>query len=149
MKNNKLISVTFDINVSDTSKPMKLLITLDDDVIIDTKTTNDLYRISCDFLDDDTTHSIKVHLSEKTNSHTIIKNDKIISSAQLEITNFLINGLDIFDILSSKKEVAKYLHNSNNPGNFVEHYYDPIMGFNGIVEFNFKTPVYAWLFDNL
>jgi len=147
---SKKFQVSFNIVVSDPTKPMNLLVESNNNVVLDTITNKETFNIGVDFLNvGDSLHDISVTLSGKNNSHTVLSNNEIVSSAQIEITNFLVDNTNVSDIISMNKDIASYTHSNNNE---IEqptiHYYDPIMGFNGTARFIFKTPVHMWLFDN-
>jgi hypothetical protein len=128
--------------------PMKVVVSFDDDIIFCGHTSKPMIRISHKFKTNGSmSHTFKVELSEKVDSHTIIAdNGKIINSAHISIKDIEICKICIDSILiNDSKNLIKYTHNTNGHTDVLCVDFDGIMSFNGDIKFNFKNPLYKWL----
>jgi len=137
-----------DLLVNDTHHPLDFKILMDDEEILKIRTTKPTYRISHKFLSTPSEHSIKFILSGKTDEHTTLDGDTFIKSAQVEVTNITFDGINISEILLSNESLTTYTHNSNGYSEeIVENFNTSCMGFNGVMELKFTTPLFVWLLD--
>lgn len=138
------------ISVSDTTKPLNFNISLDSDCIASLTTHEPLYSVTHSFYED-TLHNLSFHMSGKTNEHTILDDDNnIVSSTQIEILNIEIDGVSIMDALLSDDNVSTYLHSFNGNSPEKKHNgFDSSMGFNGLLNIEFTTPIHKWISERM
>jgi hypothetical protein len=109
--------------------------------------TDEFVTFEYDIPDDDTTHAIEVQLLGKTDDHTVLDDQgNIISDRVVEIANIMLDDMDSTDLLIKR---ATYIHNFNGNGDTIADEFYGIMGCNGTVRFEFSTPVYIWLLENM
>ena len=83
-----------------------------------------------------TQNKIELVVSGKTNSHTVLDNQgNILNTSQIEIQEFIINNVDILDLAYSNEHLMSYNYIDNNTEHSIA--FDPILGFNGIVTYEF------------
>ena len=136
------------ISVSDPSRPLNFKILLDDKEVFFEKTTQSEYTFLSVIDETNNTHSIKFIMDGKGDDHTTMDGDKLISSAQIEITDISFDDNVISELLLSNESLTTYTHNSNGYSDeIVEKFNTSCMGFNGEIEMKFETPLYLWLLD--
>jgi len=130
--------------------PVNFSISIDDEEKFSVTTTEKEYYFETEIPDDiGKVHSVKFTLSGKTDDHTTFdENDNILSSAQVELKEISFNDMDITEVLIANDPMMTYTHNSNGyTEEIVENFYTEVMGYNGTIEIQYKTPLYAWLLD--
>jgi hypothetical protein len=120
---------------------------LNDTVCYDIQTVESVYNFVYDIIDDKPIHNIKFILSGKTDSHTVINDSKVVSSAQVTLSNISLDDMDIKEIFikTHTPPIATYTHSYNGYGKETIGPFDFCLGYNGVVEFEFSTPVYQWI----
>ena len=123
------------------------------EVLVDDKTVykNDHVSgpvdFSCDIVEDDAEHELKIVMFGKTPDHTIIDDqENIVSDAMLSIKNITIDDIDINQLFIEK---AMYKHDFNGSRPEIEDTFYGDMGCNGTISIKISTPVYLWLLENL
>ena len=146
---SKSYSVSCDISANVIGQPLNFKILLDDVEVFSEYMTKPDYKFHHKSLSDDTSHSLKFILSEKTNDHTKVdKSGNFVDSAYVEIKNISFDNINITEILMSNETLTSYTHDKNGYSNeIIEKIYTPYMGYNGVVELKFNTPIYMWLLD--
>jgi hypothetical protein len=93
-------------------------------------------------LDDcvDCSYSIKFVFAGKEN----VENEYVADTAVI-INSITVDGIDISPVLA---RIAKYTHNTNGQTPTVSAEYTDFVGFDGVIEFQFETPVFRWLYRN-
>jgi hypothetical protein len=142
---NLVISAT--IESTDSLTPLAVEIWLDDLLILATDhlTTTKLQHELED--NSEITHSLKFILKNKLSSHTQIDSDgNIIKDALIKIYNLKFDDISMDHMFS---QLSKYSHNFNNTGPDTVEPCGGFMGCNGTVTFEFSTPFYLWLLENM
>jgi hypothetical protein len=92
-------------------------------------------------------HSIQFVLSGKTHDHTQVDEEGNITEDHLvSIKNKQFECIDVDYAFDS---AAVYSHDFNGTADAVEDTFCGIMGCNGRVRFEFTTPIYIWMLENL
>jgi len=105
-------------------------------------------RIEHEFLDhDDTAHCLELELSGKLPDHTKVdENNNILEDRVLRIRTLSLDDIELENILTT---VATYHHDFNGTAQPVVEKFYGAMGCNGRIKFEFTSPVYLWLLENL
>ena len=142
-------SVPFKCQI-DTSNPACALgieILIDDKSVYKNTHVNGPIDVSCDVVEDDAEHELKIVMFGKTPDHTIIDDqENIVSDAMLSIKNITIDDIDINQLFIEK---AMYKHDFNGSRPEIEDTFYGDMGCNGTISIKISTPVYLWLLENL
>jgi hypothetical protein len=97
--------------------------------------------------DDDGEHELRIVLQGKLPEHTKIdEQGNIISDATLQISNVTIDDLDVNTVFQSN---SVYTHDFNGTQPEIKDTFHGIAGCNGTISFEFSTPVYLWLLENM
>jgi hypothetical protein len=97
--------------------------------------------------DDDGKHELRIVLQGKLPEHTKIdEQGNIIGDATLQISNVTIDELDVEKLFQSH---STYTHNFNGTQSEIVDTFHGIAGCNGTISFEFSTPVYLWLLENM
>lgn len=142
------MSSTFGFTLVSEANHFEVVCRLDDQVIYQGRPGDKSVRVSTEFDDDniDETHTISIELSGKTHADTTVVEGKIVSDALLHIHTVEIDDFDITNLFYKQ---SKYFHDFNGTQPAIEDTFDQLMGCNGRVKFEFKSPVYVWLLDNI
>ena len=127
---------------------LKLTVRFDTVVIFDEILTQGPVKIQHEFEEiDGTQHTLELELSGKTQNDTVIDQDgQIIDDRLIEITTLNIGDIEIGQLLFDR---SKYYHDFNGTADQICDKFAGIMGCNGIVKFQFDSPVYLWLLENM
>jgi hypothetical protein len=92
-------------------------------------------------------HQFEIVLSNKLPHHTVLDQDnQIIQDVVAEIFDVKISDIDLGPVFYHH---SLYYHNSNGWSKPVVTQFFRSLGCNGLVKFNFTTPAYAWLMENI
>ena len=120
---------------------------LDDHKFFDATVNKGISTITHQFDDDESMHSLRIILKNKSAEHTTVdESGKIIQDALLSIKNICFDDISI-DQLFFKNAV--YSHNFNDTGPDTEDQFYGDLGCNGEVELEFSTPIYLWLLEHM
>jgi hypothetical protein len=112
------------------------------------QTVDQQYIVEHTFEDVDNGQGVlEFELKNKSTDHTKIdENGNIVADSTVEIHNIEIAGINIDQLIYNN---STYTHdfNGTQPLQTVKFY--GIMGCNGVVRFEFTTPFYLWLLENL
>lgn len=141
-------SLTFDILPSNVAAPIGVEVWFDDQKIIDIDQVTAIQNVKCEFNDDDDRrHFLKIVVKNKTAAHTqVSESGEITSDSVLDIKNFMIDEIDSTLIIQQK---AVYSHDFNGTGTPINDNFFDTVGCNGTVTFEFSSPVYLWLLENM
>lgn len=106
--------------------PVVVAVDVDDDV-------QDQYRLS-------------IELSGKTAADTQIQEGCIVADALVHVYDIAVDDFDISDLFYAKS-IYSHDFNGSQPG--VEQQFHRTMGCNGVVTFEFESPIYQWLLHNV
>ena len=140
----------FTATISSTAPDAKLglEIWLDDTLIKDVESVTETITFNHNIVDEsDSDHALKFVLKNKLPEHTSVDEDgNIVSDALVTISDIKFEDINV-DQLFTKLSV--YQHDFNGTGKPVQDKFFGAMGCNGTVTFEFSTPFYLWLLENM
>lgn len=143
----EIVKISFDIETSDPTCPLGVEIWLDDVVLLANNHVQEKMSFSHNISDDDGEHKLQVVLSGKTTDHTRVDEvGNIVKDATLQISNVVIDDLDVNQLFLEK---CVYKHNFNGTQAEISDTFHGVAGCNGIISFEFSTPIYLWLLENM
>ena len=136
------------IENSDPDCPLGLEIWLNDQRIYQNRWVRQPETVSFNINDDDEgQHCLRWVMLGKTNEHTKIdESGYIVKDALLLISDVEFDDIKLGHTFN---ELATYQHNFNGNGADVTEPFNNSMGCNGTVSFEFSTPFYLWLLENM
>ena len=141
------VKISFDIETSDAECPLGVEVWLDDAVLLSNNHVQEKITFSHDISDDDGEHKLRVVILGKTSDHTQVDEaGNIVKDATLQISNVVIDELDINQLFLEK---CVYTHNFNDTQPEIEDTFHGVAGCNGTITFEFSTPIYLWLLENM
>jgi len=103
--------------------------------------------VTHEFTEDDSQHSLRFVLKNKTEEHTKLdEKGNIIKDAIISIQDVHFDEIEMNQILIDH---CVYTHNFNNTKDTVHEKFYGQLGCNGTVEFKFNSPFYMWLLENM
>ena len=140
--------LTFDIVPSNPSNPIGAEVWVNNLQVADYQAINQLQQISYEFEDEvEQQYCVKIIIKNKTFAHTQVnESGEILNDSLIVIKNFNIDDIEIDMIVYQK---AVYRHNFNGSGEHVADSFHGTAGCNGSIEFEFTTPAYLWLLENM
>jgi hypothetical protein len=139
--------MSFDIETSDATCPLGIEIWLDDAVLLHNDHVQEKISFSHDISDDDGEHKLRIVMFGKTSDHTQVdESGNIVKDATLKISNVVIDGLDVNQLFLER---CVYTHDFNGTQSEIADTFHSIAGCNGTVNFEFTTPIYLWLLENM
>lgn len=143
-----IIQITADLDTSDSGAALGLEVWLNDQLIQDINPVTGAMTLCCDVDDDvEQQHRLQFKLKNKLPEHTKIdENGNIVKDALLTIKNVKIDDINLGFVFN---QFSTYQHNFNGNGNDVTEPFNNSMGCNGTVTFEFSTPSYLWLLENI
>jgi len=131
----------------DTSIPLGFEVLLDGNTMFKTEHVTGPCQIKINIDDIEATHKLQFVMSGKTEKHTIVDDYKQIhDDTLLKISNVCIDDIDVTLLLTHK---SLYNHDFNGSQDTTTDKFYGVMGCNGTVTFEFTTPFYLWLLDNM
>ena len=130
-----------------TSVPLAIDVQLNGVSLFQTDHVKDICEIKFTIDDAEAAQKVQFIMSGKTAEHTKIdEHSNIIADAMIKINNVTIDGINIDQLFIDK---TQYNHdfNSTQPA-IVDRFYG-FMGCNGVLTFEFSTPIYLWLLENM
>jgi hypothetical protein len=117
-------------------------------VVLDPVLTNTEQDFSFEFADiEGAANIIEFELSGKTAAHTgIDESGEITHDELVTISAVSIDEIELGHLLTEK---AVYQHNFNGSQPMTEVQFFGAMGCNGVVRFEFSSPFYLWLLENM
>jgi len=141
------VKISFDIETSDAECPMGVEIWLDHTVLLSHNHVQEKITFSNDISDDDGEHKLRVVISGKTSDHTRVDEaGNIVKDAILQISNVVIDDIDVNQLFLEK---CVYTHNFNDTQPEIQDTFHGVAGCNGTITFEFSTPIYLWLLENM
>jgi hypothetical protein len=141
------INISFDIETSDAECPMGVEIRLDDTVLLINNHVQEKIAFNYNIRDNDGEHKLQVVLSGKTTDHTKVDEaGNIVKDVTLQISNVVIDEIDINQLFLDK---CVYTHNFNGTQPEIADTFHGVAGCNGTISFEFSTPIYLWLLENM
>ena len=123
-------------------------ILLNDKSVFKREHVTDSCQISLDIEDIDAAEQkLQFVMTGKTVEHTKVDDQgNITEDAMLTIGDVLFDDIDINQLLI---EQAEYTHDFNGTQNPIKDNFYGNMGCNGTITFEFNTPFYLWLLENM
>jgi hypothetical protein len=142
------LPIEFDISTTDAAAALGIEIWVDDVCVYQHSHVTDTYHFRHDVDDDvEITRKLKIVMTGKTSDHTQIDQaGNIVKDAMLGIHNITMDEINI-DLIFYK--IATYDHDFNGTDVKLTDEFFGHMGCNGTVEFEFATPGYLWLLENI
>jgi hypothetical protein len=141
------VKISFDIETSDAECPLGVEIWLDDTVLLTNNHVQEKICFSYNISDDDGEHQLRVVMSGKTSEHTRVDEaGNIVKDVTLQISNVVIDDLDVNQLFLEK---CVYTHNFNDTQPEIADTFHGVAGCNGTISFEFTTPIYLWLLENM
>ena len=142
------LPIEFDISTTDAAAELGIQVWIDDLCVHQHSHVAETYHFRHDINDDvEMIHKLTICMTGKTSDHTQLDSTgNIVKDAMLGIHNITLDENDIANIFY---KIATYRHDFNGTG--VEHAekFFGHMGCNGAVTFEFATPGYQWLLENM
>lgn len=141
------VKISFDIETSDVACPLGIEIRLDNVVLLSNNHVQEKISFSHDINDDDGEHKLQIVMSGKTSDHTKVDAEgNIVKDATLQIYNAVIDELDVNQLFLEK---CVYVHDFNGTQPEIKDSFHGVAGCNGTISFEFSTPIYLWLLENM
>lgn len=136
-----------DLNTTNPAVPLGFEVLLNDKSVFKREHITESCQITFDIIDDDNAHKLHFVMFGKTPEHTNVdEQGNIVSDAMLEICNIQIDDILIDQLLHNQIE---YTHDFNGSQNTIVDTFYGFMGCNGTATFEFTTPFYLWLLENM
>jgi hypothetical protein len=141
------VQISFDVETSDAECPLGIQIWLDDSLLVDHPHVKEKIAFAHDISDDDGEIQLRIVMSGKTADHTQVDDQgNIIKDATLQISTVTIDGIDINQLFLEK---CVYTHDFNGTQPEIQDTFHGVAGCNGTIVFEFTTPIYLWLLENM
>ena len=141
------MQISFDVETSDVECPLGIQVWLDDSLLLDNSHVQEKIAFAHDMSDDDGEHQLRIVILGKTLDHTQVDDQgNIIKDATLQISAVTIDGIDVNQLFSEK---CVYTHDFNGTQPEIKNTFYGTAGCNGIILFEFTTPIYLWLLENI
>ena len=138
---------TCTIDTTDALAKLGLEIWLDDLPIYNNDQVTGPQTINYEFVDSDGKHELRFIMKNKTNLHTQIDSaGNIVSDACITISDVAFDEIELGHVLVA---VANYTHDFNGTQPEITEPFYGTIGCNGTVKFEFTSPVYLWLLENM
>ena len=138
-----------DIISSDDTVPLCLVVRLDGEEIAQLSPVPAHYHLHHEIKDsaDETPHVIEFELSGKMPQHTVVNDQgEIVQDATVTIRNKRFESVAVDSVFNAQ---TRYFHDFNGSQPGIDDDFFGTMGCNGRARFEFTTPIYAWLLENL
>jgi hypothetical protein len=136
-----------DLSTSNSAVPLGFEVLFDGKSVFKTDHVKESCQVTFDINDDESSHKLQFVMTGKTQEHTSVdEQGNITSDALLKISNVSVDDIDITLLLNDQ---SKYSHNFNGSQTEIEEKFYDNMGCNGTVTFEFTTPFYLWLLENM
>ena len=141
------VQISFDIETSDAECPLGVQVWLDDSLLLDQAHVQEKIAFAHGISDDDGEHQLRIVMSGKTADHTQVDDQgNIIKDATLQISSVTIDDIDVNQLFFEK---SVYKHNFNGTQPEIQDTFYSVAGCNGTIVFEFTTPIYLWLLENM
>jgi hypothetical protein len=141
------VKIAFDIASTSLVYPFNVEVWIDQSKLLALDNVGDCVHFEHELSDDDGEHELRIVLQGKLPEHTKIdEQGNIISDATLQISNVTIDDLDVNTVFQSN---SVYTHDFNGTQPEIKDTFHGIAGCNGTISFEFSTPIYLWLLENM
>lgn len=134
--------------IQSTGAPLDAKVTFDGQVIHSGAVGSEVIDINHEFDDDiETSHCLEIELSGKEPRHTVVDSTgAIVQDSMLRIWDFELDDIALKHLFYQR---CAYHHDTNGQTMLEKHEFWGDMGCNGVVTFDFSSPVYLWLLENM
>lgn len=144
---NETVNFQCKITNTDTSAALGMEILLDGTSMFKINHVAEVCDVEFAINDEPATRRLEFVMTGKHQDHTKIdKMGNILSDALLEISQIIIDDVQLGPFVFVN---AAYHHDFNGTKSAVKDKFFGAMGCNGKVVFEFNTPIYLWLLENL
>lgn len=126
---------------------LPVCVRLDDQIIYQARPGPDPTDVM-GWFDDDVAdvHRLTIELQDKTEQDTVLdQQGNIIKDHQIFVDSICIDDIDISQVFY---DLSTYTHDGNGHEELHARHFYRVMGCNGVVIFEFTSPVYAWLLEH-
>ena len=134
--------------IRSTGESLGVKITFDGHIIHNGLVSCETVDINHEFDDDiETSHRLEIELSDKQPRHTVVDSEGVIlQDSLLRISDFELDDIALKHLFYER---CVYHHDTNGQTVLAQHHFWGDMGCNGVVTFEFASPVYLWLLENM
>lgn len=138
-----------DISANADCTDIRLEVYIDNTSIFQTTAQQKVQTIIYNIDEDSADHELKLVMSGKNSTHTLLDNNgQITSDVFFTINRLEFEELDMKELFClGRRSRHRHSFNSTQP-EFDDEFYGEI-GCNGTVFMPFSTPIYLWLLDNI
>lgn len=144
-----MANFSFNVVPTNPEKPLAVSVLLNDAVVFATEYLTEKQTVCVEFDDevDGVKHTIKIVLKNKTAAHTQINEfGEIVNDSMIAVSDVELNEIALGRVFFEK---CSYTHSFNSDAEPIKDEFYGDMGCNGVVAFEFTTPSYLWLLENL
>jgi hypothetical protein len=140
--------LTFDVVPTDPNNPLGIEVWIDNNKVVDNNQVSQTQSVVCGLREDvEQLHQLKIIVKNKTSSHTQIDSQgNIIQDSLLELSNFCLDEIDITKIVYQE---SIYSHDFNGSAAETNNRFFGGAGCNGSITFEFSSPAYLWILENM
>ena len=138
-----------DIESNDPTIPLCIRVRLDGEEIACISPVPEHYHLHYEFNDsiDEESHVMEFELSGKMPEHTEVNDHgEIVKDATVTIRNKRFESVMVDTAVDAN---TRYHHDFNGSQSSIDDDFFGVMGCNGVARFEFTTPMYIWMLDNL
>lgn len=127
---------------------LRLTARLNGHVFFDQVLSSEETKIQHTFSDSDgQKHTIEIEMSGKLPEHTIVDDQgNITEDRMIKISDVALDEIALVHLFTNN---AKYYHDFNGSQQAVVDQFFGDMGCNGVVKFEFSSPAYIWMLENM
>jgi hypothetical protein len=141
------LPIEFDISTTDAAAELGIQVWIDELCVHQHSHVTETYHFKHDIIDEEATRKLKIVMTGKTSAHTQLDSTgNIVKDAMLGIHNIMLDEINIDKIFY---KIATYEHDFNGTRPKCLDTFFGNMGCNGTIEFEFATPGYLWLLENM
>ena len=144
---NNSSTISFNINTSDGTAKIGVAVWMDHACVYQSDHLTEQQHIDHAVLDHDGNHELRIVISGKTLEHTKVdEQNNIIKDVIISVADVTIDGIDIAQLFNEK---CVYTHDFNGTQSEIQDVFYGAAGCNGTISFQFTTPIYLWLLENM
>ena len=141
-------SSTFSVTMGTNDPGLTVSVIINNHVLYRGDPMGSIVTVSHDIDDTDLSdHRLVIELTDKTEAHCEVNdNGDIVKDTVVTLHSIMFDDVDITGIM---RRVSRYQHDFNGTGQPTEQPLMGTMGCNGTVTFDFTSPVYLWILENM
>jgi hypothetical protein len=141
-----LTSISLNVKSND-SVGLQLTVKFNNILIQSFVLTEEVQNFYHEFDNSPSSHSLEIEIKGKRPDHSVLnEHGEIVKDVVAEIFDLKLANIDIGDVFYYK---SVYFHNYNGSTKPTVNQFYKTVGCNGIIKFNFYSPVYLWLYENM